>query len=196
MKNRLLQVAIVMSLLMFGGLFSASKSPVQAACPSGYTCSGGCTYIGQCINNKKCSYQPIYGQKIIAPGTEECGSAVIGGVKPPEGVRSYNFQAVMAGNGDNIGILIFASKLLKIANIIAGLLIFTNFVSAGYAYVTSAGNTSIMAEIKDKLTFSIIGIIIIVAAYAGMAIFSYILFGDPGFLLNPDLTKYGALANP
>ena len=111
------------------------------------------------------------------------------------GVDRYNIDAAN-GNGINIGILVFASKLLKLVNIVAGLLIFVNFVSAGYTYITSAGNTSLYTEIKEKLTFSVVGIVIIVAAYTGAALLGLIFFGDPSFILNPDLVKYGALTPP
>ena len=173
---------------------------IQAAtCPPGYSCYGGCTRDGQCVNNKTCESAEVdvggVKKKVIRISNRTCGSALLGKVEPPKGVFEYNARAG-GSSGINIGILVFASKLLKLANIVAGLLIFANFVSAGYTYITSAGNTSLYAEIKDKLTFSIIGIIIIVAAYSGVAIFSYIFFGDPGLLLNPDLTKYGALAPP
>ena len=188
-------------LSLFIGVSFINQSPrintmlVQAdSCPTGCTCSRGCTHVGQCVDNDACVQDYRRADCFITrDGSHPCGSALIGEIEPPKGVDRYNMNAAN-GTGINIGILVFASKLLKLANIVAGLLIFANFVSAGYTYITSAGNTSLYAEIKDKLTFSIIGIIIIVAAYSGVAIFSYIFFGDPGLLLNPDLTKYGALA--
>ena len=200
--KKIIKILAVLSVIIGLSVGGPKINQANAACPTGYTCIPPCTANGQCVNNKVCEAITIKytspdaaHHKVIRLSNRSCGSAIIGKVEPPKGVFEYNAHAGGA-SGINIGILVFASKLLKLVNIAAGLLFFANFTMAGYTYITSAGNTNIMTEIKDKLTFSIVGIIIIVAAYTGAALFGYIFFGDPGIVLNPDLTKYGALAPP
>jgi len=195
-KELLIKILVVfISLVSFFGFKQNYILQIDAQdCPTDYTCSGGCHYLGQCVNNKICTKQGMRGYVVIAPGNESCGSAIIGGVTPPKGVSNYNWDWQTIKSGGNIGVLVFASKLLKLIDIVAGLLIFANFTIAGYSYIISAGNTSIMTEIKDKLTFSIVGIVIIVVAYTAAAIIGLIFFGNASFILNPDITKYGALA--
>lgn len=165
-----------------------------ATCPTGYTCTGGCTAPGQCSTNRtKCVLGGYGGYGYIAPGTEPCGSYVVGGVDPPKGVARYNFGAAMS-NGGTIGILLFISNALKFFAVICGLLVFFNILYAGYEYIVGAGKTDVHVKVRERLTWSVVGLILLIAAYMIAALIGLLIFGDPTFLLNPDLTKYGALA--
>jgi hypothetical protein len=110
---------------------------------------------------------------------------IFGSVSPPPGVDKFNASAATIGAGSNIGIILFASNLLKLVTIVAGLWVLFNFISAGYLYVTSAGDSGNHNKVKDQITMSVLGLIIIVGAYTGTALISFFLFGDAGFILNP-----------
>ena len=181
------------AMLVFAGfLFSASLFHPQSA-----SAQATCSYVGQCVNNRKCACPPgydylscyylrRYAPEQLVQSDVECGSAIIGGVEAPYAVSEINSQA-----GGDIGVIFFISRLINFANIIAGILVMINFVSAGFLYITGAGNTSANEKITEKMTWSILGILIIVSSYTLAAIIGLIFYNDPTFILTPTLT--GAL---
>jgi hypothetical protein len=109
---------------------------------------------------------------------------IFGTVDPPPGIKQFNDKAGTNG----IGILIFFSNMIKLLTIVAGLWVFFNFISAGYTYITAQGDSSAHTKVKDQITMSVLGLIIIVAAYTIIALLSFALFGNPAFILNPVIT--------
>lgn len=156
-------------------------------CPSGYTCQDGCYNVGQCgEGNKTCELTEISSTvKIISAIGDDCGSAILGRVDPPTGVRTYNLIT-------KIGVFKFISAGLRLFFIISGLLIFGNFLYSGYIYIVQAGDTKAHGEVKDRLTYSVIGLVVMVSAFILAGLVGAIVFGDPGFILKPEITQYGA----
>lgn len=107
-----------------------------------------------------------------------------GTVEPPEGVKQFN---IASGGETNIGLLLFITRLTQVFTIIAGIFVMFNFIMAGYIYITSSGDSSAHGKVKDKITMSILGLIIIVAAYTITALLGLFLAGDAGFFLNPTI---------
>lgn len=148
----------------------------------------GCTSVGQCVNNKVCECKANCDNPaiaVIAPSNRDCGSAIIGGITPPDSVKALNDKA--QGATGAIGIVLFLSRLLDFASIIAGMLIMFNVMTAGFTYITSAGDTAVYQKVKEKILWSGIGIIVIVSSYALAGIAGQLFFGDAGFILNPKL---------
>lgn len=169
------------SIVFLLAFFSASFQTVFAA--------GGCTYVGQCVGNKKCecsvtgprAFQECQNADVLFVGTQDCGSAIIGGVKPPTSV-----QAVNDASG-GIGIVYFASRLLDFGSVIAGILVMINFLVAGFIYITSAGNSAANEKVRDRISWSFVGLIVILAAYVLAGIGGLIFFGDATYILQPQL---------
>ena len=156
--------------------------------------SSKCTYTGQCVDNMKC-YSPCGGRCGVWVSNGPCGSAVVGGIKPPEGVLEYNTETMMQGGGGNsIGIFAFLSVALRLFTIICGLFMFFNFLWAGYALITRAGDSKAFSDVRERLQYALIGLVIIVAAYMISAIFGLLFFGDAGFILQPNIAMFGAIA--
>lgn len=157
-----------------------------------YDCISGCTSQGMCAPSyKTCILR--YGNT-VGPFGEDCGnvqgSKVVGGVRPPVGVGLYN-----ASTGeDGVGILIFFSRMLQLFTAIAGLAVFANFLYSAYIFISKAGDSKAFSEVQERLTFSVIGIVIIVAIYIIAAIIGLIFFGDAGFILQPNIVQFGALS--
>ncbi|MBU0974795.1 pilin [Patescibacteria group bacterium] len=162
-QKRMLPLAIFLALVIAFSIFFQPHF-VFAGAP----CSGG----EACYDNKKC----IDGVWT----TEDCGSAVIGGVTAPEAVANMNLTS-------GIGLLTFFSKVLNFGAIVGGIIVVGNFVGAGLMYITGAGNADTHTKVKDKITYSVIGMIIIVSAYTIVGLMGLIFFKDPTFLLNPRL---------
>lgn len=150
---------------------------------------------GDCVNGYTwvCGNFPGEPDPICyADGSKPCGSRpVVGGVQPPPAIVGWRF----AGGGySEIGIINFLSMLVRLVTILGGIITMLNFVWAGLIYVTSAGSSDASSKVKDKLTYSIIGLVIIVSAYTGAGLIGLIFFGDASFILSPKLE--GALAPP
>lgn len=176
-------------ILLFVALgFFASNQAVRAFDPT------QCTYDGQCVQNETC-YSPCGGGCGVWVANGPCGSAVVGGIKPPEGVQDYNTIAMMGGGGGNaIGVFAFISVGLRLFTIISGLFILFNFLIAGYTLIASAGNSQKYTDVRERLTFALIGLVIIVAAYMLAAMIGLIFFGDATFILQPNISQYSALS--
>ena len=162
-QQKILALAIFLTLAF--SLF-ALISPNQIF--AGGPCSDGRT----CYNNKKC----VDGQMT----DEDCGSAILGGVEAPDSIAKLNSTS-------GIGILSFLSRLLNFGAIIGGIIVVGNFIGAGLMYISGAGNTDTHVKVRDRITYSVIGLLIIVSAYTIMGLMGLIFFKDATFLLNPRL---------
>jgi hypothetical protein len=109
-------------------------------------------------------------------------SNVFGTVSPPPGVQAYDAKA-----GGEIGLIVFISSMLQLVTVIAGVWVLFQFFLAGFDYITANGNTAANTKVKDRLTFSIIGLVIIVGSYSIAALLGLILFGDATFIIQPKL---------
>src|SRR5688572_467683 len=97
---------------------------------------------------------------------------VFGTIAPPPGVSAYDDKA-----GGGIGIVAFFSALLQIATVIAGIFVLFQLILAGWEYITADGSSA-AGKVKDRFTYSIIGLVVIVTSYAIAGLIGYILFGD------------------
>lgn len=173
---------MVFTIFLLLNSFVGTKN-TWAATPS------SCKYEGQCIDNAKC-HSVGYNIWVFAG---PCGSAIIGRVESPVGVKEYNTETALQGNGD-IGILNFINNVIQLLTAVGGLFILINLIIAGFTYITQAGNSQAASSIKDRLTYAVIGVVIMVASYTLIAVISWLIFGNPTFIINPDLTSLGALA--
>lgn len=109
--------------------------------------------------------------------------AIVGSVDKPPGVN------IMSNNpsGGDIGILVLASNLIQLLVIVSSLWVILNVVSAGYAYLSSGGKTDVHTKVKDKLTMSVIGLLLIICSYTVAGLIGLIFFGDASYILNPKI---------
>jgi len=123
---------------------------------------------------------------LLAQAQQIDPNSVFGKIDAPTGVTAYN-----TASPSGIGLILFISNLIKIATIVAGIWVLFNFIMAGYIYITSEGDTAAANKVKDQVTSSVIGLVIIVGAYTLIALISYFLFGDAGFILSPKIPTAG-----
>lgn len=165
------------------------SEPTKLCCtpkPAISSCNVKCIYEVGCVCPSNC-VNPT------AAGNATCGgvqvnlrddggsSTVFGTIRQPAGTERFG------GKGE-IGILAFVSLLIRIFTIIAGLIVLFNFIISGYTYLTSEGNPKAHETVKNQITYSVIGIVIIVSAYTITALLSLIFFGSATFILNPTIT--------
>lgn len=104
----------------------------------------------------------------------------------PAGVYKYNVSQNGGSNAD-IGIVNFASLLLRIFTIIAGMFFMFNLIWAGYLFLSAGSDAGQFNKFKEMLYYSLIGLIVIAAAYMVAGVAGLFLFGDAGFIIRPTL---------
>ncbi len=96
----------------------------------------------------------------------------------------------LAGPGG--GLIGFASNLIKLIMILAGIWSFFNIILAGFAYITNQGNPEAIAKANSQIYLSLLGLVIIVASFILAAIAGWILFGDASAILSPKIYGPGS----
>lgn len=111
--------------------------------------------------------------------------SVFGPIDAPAGVAELNADERAGESG--IGLLIFISNMIKLASIVAGVWVMFNFITAGFTYITAGDDSGAISKIGAKLSLSVSGLLLIVAAYTIAGIIGLIVFGDPTYIINPDI---------
>lgn len=112
---------------------------------------------------------------------------IFGSISPPPGVAEYNQQA----GPDGIGIIIFISRVIRVATIFAGVWSLVNFILAGWDYINSSGDPKAHTSVSNKLLNTVIGLALIVLSYTIAGIIGLVIFGDASYILNPKFESIG-----
>lgn len=107
----------------------------------------------------------------------------IGTIEEPPGVDAYN-QAAGVG-ADETALLFFVTRMIRAVSLVAGVWSLGNVMFAGFTYITGKGDTAAHQKVRDYITMSAIGLMLIVASYTVGGILGLVFFGDASFLLNP-----------
>ena len=99
---------------------------------------------------------------------------VVGTIALPTGIMTD-----IGKTGDYITVII------RFFIIIAGLFSLSQFLIGGFTYITSGGDKAKIQEAGQKITMSIIGLVVIAASFVIIAIVSQLLFGKFDIILNP-----------
>jgi hypothetical protein len=111
-------------------------------------------------------------------------SSIVGEVKST--IYDQSYGSIDTG-GKGLALLI--TNILRIVFVVAGLLALFNFILAGFQYMTAGGDAKAMQEAWSKIWLSLVGLILIAGSFALAALFGYLIFHDPLFMLRP--TIYG-----
>lgn len=109
----------------------------------------------------------------------------IGTIAVPPGVDKY--QAVANAQGVNIGLILFLSNMVQLFGIVMGLYAAFNIILAGLHFINNSGDASAYDKVKNQITQSVIGLILIVATYTIAGLIGLIFFGDAAFILKPKI---------
>ena len=116
--------------------------------------------------------------RILADSVQD----VIGKVSPPIEAQAFT------GTPEQ-GIIKLINVALQAVLIIAGLFTLINFIVAGYGYMMAGGDRKKVAEANLRMTYTAVGLIIIVFTPLLAAIIGVAIFGQWDALLNPHFTK-------
>lgn len=114
---------------------------------------------------------------------------IFGEVKSPFGTA-----AGFAGEYADVssGLPLFISTAVRMITISGGLWMFFNLLIAGFMYLTASGNQEQIAKAWNMIWQSLVGLVIIVAAFALTGIISQLLFGDAKTILIPAIYGPGS----
>lgn len=148
--------------------------------------TGGCTAIGQCVSNKLCTtINNGSGVDVVGPVGASCGAGQLGSVRPPTGTSQY--APYESGGYAKTGLVNFLSRLIRIFIIICGIWTLFNFLTAGWTYIYYMYEPKATQEVKDKLTMTAVGLIILAAAFTIAGVIGAVFFKDATFILSPAL---------
>jgi len=97
------------------------------------------------------------------------------------------FQKYGNFSAEGQGLILFITNILRLVFAVAGIYAFFNLIIAGFEYMTAAGDAKKLASAWSRIWQSLIGLVLIVGSFALVSLFSYLLFGDAGFILNPKI---------
>lgn len=92
----------------------------------------------------------------------------------------------LCGTGGS-GPLTLLSNIFQLIVVAAGLFALINLAISGVHYISSQGKPEETQKAWARITFSLIGLIIIASSFVIMAIISRLLFGDFNFIFNPKI---------
>jgi hypothetical protein len=87
--------------------------------------------------------------------------------------------------GDVTGLGLLISNALRLFFVVAGIITLFNFILAGFQYMSSAGDPKTLQSAWNRIMYSLIGLVIMSGAFVLAAIFGYLIFKDPLFMLRP-----------
>ncbi len=102
-----------------------------------------------------------------------------GEITPPPELRSL----IVKGGGAGGGLVVLINNLIKILIVAAGLFAVFNFITAGYQLLASGGDPKKVEEAWTKIWHSLLGVVIIAAAFLLAALAGQLVFGDPMIFL-------------
>ena len=104
-----------------------------------------------------------------------------GQVAPPPGVARYGQSTV--------GLVAFISNGVKLLIVVASIYTLLNLIFAGYQFISAGGDSKAVEAAWGKIWQSLLGLFLVAGSFVLAAIFGWLIFGDFGFILNPDFSK-------
>lgn len=120
--------------------------------------------------------------RVFAKELSDAGD-IVGTITNP---LSNSYGNVIDPKGGLIGLL---TNILRLVFVVAGMYAFFNIIIAGYQYMSAAGDSKALSAAWARIWQTLIGLVIVVGSFALAALFGYLIFKDPGFMLRP--TIYG-----
>lgn len=123
--------------------------------------------------------------KLLAQANNAANS-VFGQIKPPAVIEEgYGVLGADAAAGG--GLTGFLSNAIILLTVIGGIWALFNLVMAGFALITADGDAKEMSKAGEKMTMTVVGLILMVGAPLIAALIGLFVFGDATMLLQPTI---------
>lgn len=97
------------------------------------------------------------------------------------------YGGIEGASGQSGGLILLFSNILRLVFVFAGVYAFLNLIIAGFQYMNAGGDAKQLNAAWARIWQSLLGLVIIVGSFALAALFGYIIFGDAGYILNPQI---------
>lgn len=124
----------------------------------------------------------------VALPTFAANPTITGQIEPPPGTDKYIAASGVAS--DEIAVIFFISRIIRMIMLIAGVWAGIMILLAGYTFISAQGNSDAYQKVRNQLTNAVVGLLIIMLSFTLTGLVSLIVFGDAGFILNPELELY------
>lgn len=95
--------------------------------------------------------------------------------------------------GQGAGLTGLVSNLIILITVVGGIWALFNILMAGFMVITSEGDAKKLSEMSSKISGTVIGLLVMIAAPLLAALIGVFFFGDPMYFLNPEITGPGTL---
>jgi len=109
---------------------------------------------------------------------------IVGEITPPGQLDGYGSD-VTGGGTAGMGLIGLVSNVIKIVIVVGGLWAFINLILAGITFITSGDKPDELSKANNRMTMSLLGLIIMVGSYSLAGIIGKVLFGEWNAILNP-----------
>jgi len=107
---------------------------------------------------------------------------LFGTINPPPGVKQW-----AGGGSGTAGLVPFLSALIKFVIVIGGLYTLLNLVMAGYSFMGAGDDPKKIQAAWAKIWQSLLGLLVMAGAFVLAAIFGWLIFKNPLFILKPQI---------
>ncbi len=121
----------------------------------------------------------------LLPMATPAFSQNLGHIFPPPGVNQYQAEAGLTH--DQPALIFFLSRMIRLITVVVGLWVIVNITIAAFHYISGSGSAEAHAKVRNLLTMSVAGLLLIIASYTIGGILGLIFFGDATYILNPTI---------
>ena len=107
--------------------------------------------------------------------------SIFGTIEPPINNKVGGYDPSLSGFS------VFLKNIIFLIFILAGLYALFNFIFAGFEFINAGGDSGKITQAWNKIWQSLLGLVIMIAAFAVAAIAGQILFGQWDFILRPTI---------
>ena len=106
---------------------------------------------------------------------------LIGTINAPPQFGGTGYAANVASGG----LVSIIDNLARFIIIIGGIWAFANVILAGFAYIQQGDQPEKLQQAHQRLTMSLIGLVLMIGSFVLAGIISYILYGNAATILSP-----------
>jgi hypothetical protein len=102
-------------------------------------------------------------------------------------VNPLNKYGDAIGTGNNGGLVLFITNIIRLVFVAGGVYALFNFIIAGYGWMMAAGDSKAITAAWARIWQTLLGLVIMAGSFVLAALASYIIFGDASYILNPHI---------